>query len=81
MTFVICLIKNIGSTVKSVRYPDIHVGLVGEDGNAFAILGRVVGALKTANVPGELITEFNREATAGDYNHLLETVMNWVETE
>jgi hypothetical protein len=27
--------------VREVRYPDVRVPLVGESGNAFAILGRV----------------------------------------
>jgi len=49
--------------------------MVGLDGNAFAILGRVSGRL-----PFEERDEFVTEATSSDYNHLLATVMDWVET-
>ena len=64
-----------------VRHPEVVVPLVGEDGNAFAILGRVVAALRQAGVPAEERQEFMREATAGDFDALLQTVMRWVEVE
>ena len=32
------------------RYPEVKVKLVGEDGNAYAIMGRVEAALKQAGV-------------------------------
>jgi hypothetical protein len=60
------------------RYPNITVKLIGEDGNAFSILGRVLAALKMGGAPGEEIGEFLMEAEAGDYDHLLRTVMAWV---
>lgn len=53
------------------------VRLVGEDGNAFAILGRVRRAMRHAGWPKSTIDEFLREATAGDYDHLLQTVMRY----
>lgn len=61
-----------------VKYPEIEVELIGRDGNAFAILGAVQKELKRAKVPQEEITNFLDEATSGDYDHLLQTVMNWV---
>ena len=33
-----------------VRYPEVEVVLIGEDGNAYAILGRVLRALRRAGV-------------------------------
>jgi hypothetical protein len=60
-------------------FPNIKVKLVGTDGNAFAILGTVRSAMKKAKVPAETITTFSSEATSGDYNHLLQTVMKYVE--
>jgi len=63
----------------SVRYPDIEVPLEGEDGNAFAIIGRVRKALRKAKVSQEEIDLFSTEAMAGDYDNLLQTVMRWVE--
>ena len=61
------------------RYPYVTAELVGRDGNAFAILGRVVQALSESGVPDEEIRRFVEEAQAGDYDHLLQTVMKWVE--
>lgn len=65
----------------NVKYPDITVDLSGEDGNAFSILGRVRRALRRAGVANDEIETFSNEATSGDYDHLLQTVMKWVETE
>ena len=59
---------------------DVHVELVGHDGNAFAILGRVSRALRTAG-HGDLVKEFMDEATKGDYDHLLQTCMKYVHVE
>jgi hypothetical protein len=61
------------------KYPNVSVKLVGEDGNAFAILGRVTRALRKAKVPATEIKAFQDEATSGDYNNLLATVMRWVQ--
>ena len=54
------------------------VKLVGEDGNAFAILARVIKALRKGGADSQMIDRFQREARAGDYDHLLATVMQWV---
>jgi hypothetical protein len=61
------------------RYPGVQVQLSGEDGNAFAILGRTAAALRHAGVPQEEIDAFFAEATSGDYDHLLQTTMAWVD--
>ena len=63
------------------KYPEVQVRLVGEDGNTFAILGRVMDALKRHGVDDDEVTAFHEEATADDYNHLLRTVMAWVDTD
>jgi hypothetical protein len=63
------------------RYPDIQVQLTGQDGNAFAILGRTAGALRQAGLPQEEIDDYFAEATSGDYDHLLQTTMRWVHWE
>lgn len=60
-------------------YPNIEVKLVGSDGNAFAILGKVRKALRRAKVDSSVIEQFTKEATSGDYNDLLATCMKWVE--
>lgn len=61
------------------RYPHVHVQLTGEDGNVFAILGRVRRALAKAGVSDSEIKAFFDEATAaGSYDDVLLTVMRWV---
>ena len=62
----------------SVKYPNVYVPLVGEDGNAFMILGRVERALRDAGVSKEERDAYQNEATSGDYGHLLRTTMEWV---
>lgn len=64
------------------HFPDVTVQLTGEDGNAFAILGRVKWALREGGAATSADeTAFIEEATAGDYDHLLRTCMKWVNVE
>ena len=60
------------------KYPDVEVELVGQDGNAFAILGAVSKEMRKAKLPKTEIDLFMTEAMKGDYNHLLRTCMEWV---
>jgi hypothetical protein len=60
-----------------VKYPKIKVKLVGEDGNAFAILGRCQRAMRNAGVPDTDQKKFFDEAKSGDYDHLLRTCLKW----
>ena len=60
-----------------IKYPHIKVKLVGEDGNAFAILGRCQQAMKRAKCSKEQIDEFIKKATSSDYDHLLRTCMDY----
>ena len=57
------------------------VRLIGTDGNAFAVLGRVFHSLPEAGWSQHEIDSFKAEATAGDYDHLLRTVMKYVDVE
>ena len=66
-------------TTFEIRYPEIEVQLTGGDGNAFAVLGAVTKALKHAGIDKEERDEFMAEAMAGDYDHLLQTAMKWVD--
>ena len=52
----------------------LKLKLIGEDGNAFAILGRATKALKEAGQE-ERVEQFMGQATSGDYSHLLRVVM------
>ena len=64
-----------------VRYPNVHVKLVGLDGNAFSILGRVLRAMRAAHVPKDEMEKFSKDTMSGDYDHLLQTVIRWVDAE
>ena len=66
---------------SKIRYPNIHVRLVGESGEIFAVLGAVRKALKEAGVSHDEIAMFTRQARSGDYDHFLAVVMKWVEVE
>lgn len=62
-----------------MKYPDVHVQLTSHNGNAFAILGTIQNALRKAGVSVEERNNFYQEATSGDYDHLLQTCMKWVD--
>lgn len=57
---------------------DITVRLTGKDGNAFAIMGEVRKALRTAKVPQEEIDAYQKAAMNGDYDNLLRVTMETV---
>lgn len=62
-----------------VKYPDVQVKLVGSDGNAFAVMGKVKKALQRAGVSKEEVEQYLEESMSGDYDHLLGVAMNWVD--
>jgi hypothetical protein len=55
--------------------------LVGEDSNAFSIMGRASKALRKAGASQADIKQYMDEATSGDYNNLLRVTMEWVNTD
>lgn len=61
------------------KYPYINVQLLGEDGNAMLIIGKVSRALRVNRISTNHINEFIEEATSGDYDNVLQTAMKWVE--
>ena len=63
------------------KYPNITISLTGREGNAFYILGKVRTALIQAGASEEEREAFYKQATSGDYDHLLSTVMEWVGVE
>lgn len=64
--------------MSDIKYPRVEVELVGQDGNAFAIMASVSKAMRRANVPQSEIDEYLEESTSGDYDNLLATAMRWV---
>ena len=65
------------------RHPEIAVTLTSDDwiidGRAFEVLGAVQAALRSAGVHDAEVAEFHAEATAGDYDNLLQVAMRWVD--
>jgi len=57
-------------------YEPVSVALAGEDGNAYAIMGRIAGAMRKAG-QSEHVAEYEKQATSDDYNHLLLVSMTW----
>jgi len=55
------------------------VELLGADGNAFAIMGKVKNALKRAGADKEYVAKYLKEAMAGDYDNLLVVSMEYAE--
>ncbi len=64
--------------IEAPKYPEIEVKLVGEDGNAVAIMGRVADAMKRAGVSDEEVNAYYDESVSGDYDNLLRTAIKWV---
>ena len=64
---------------KQINKPVVK--LIGQDGNAFAIMGRIKQALRCSGADKEYIDKYLSEATSGDYNHLLAVNMKYVEVE
>ena len=53
------------------------VKLIGEDGNAFVILGVCKSAARKAKMPKEKIDAILEEMMSGDYDHLLRTACKY----
>lgn len=56
----------------------ITLELEGLDGNAFAILGAFRTQARREGWTKEEIENFTKEAMAGDYDHLLQTVIKYI---
>lgn len=55
--------------------------LVGTDGNAFAVMGTVVKALRRAGATPAFTAAYQTEAMSGDYDHLLAASVEYLEAE
>jgi len=73
----LCVLKSIYMKIKKQK-PTVK--LLGQDGNAFFVLGSVNKALKRVGMEREA-KAFMEEAVKGDYDHLLRTAMKFVEVE
>lgn len=67
------------TTSNAPRFAQVHVPLSGHDGNVFAIMGRVIRAIRKEGATQSDIDEFLAEVTqAGSYDEALLIVMRWV---
>lgn len=63
------------------KFPNVRVKLAGEDGNVFAIIGRVCRALRQGGANDVDVKAFTDEIqAAGSYDDALVVVMRWVDT-
>lgn len=74
-----CIICKGKGIVKMENKPELK--LVGEDSNAFMILGLARRSAKKAGWTEAQMKTFQDEATSGDYDHLLQTCMKYFEVE
>ena len=72
-------LSSVGLFRKEHEMPktDVEVTLTGENGNAFMVMGLTKKALQRAG-HGDLVEEYLKEAMSGDYDHLLQTTMQYV---
>jgi hypothetical protein len=64
------------------KYPDIQVKLTGTDRKVPLLISRCVRAMTRADVPGEEIDAFFKEAEAAtDWKLLVSIVSNWVDLD
>lgn len=63
------------------KWPEIAIPMIGEDSNAFSIIGRCLRLAKNYLSEEELL-EFQTEAVnCNSYEQLLQTVMHWFSVE
>lgn len=60
------------------KFPNVKVRLIGQDGNAFFILAATEKAMRKAGVDEKAIDDYTKDATSGDYDHLLQVTMQTV---
>jgi hypothetical protein len=57
------------------------VKLIGNDGNAFVVMGRVSAALRNEGADNEFIDKYINESESGDYDNLLRVAMEYADIE
>ena len=66
--------------IPEPKFPEVHVQLSGEDGNVFAVIGRVRQALRKGGATVDDVKAFTDEVGASrSYDEALLVVMRWVD--
>jgi len=55
--------------------------LSGKDGNVFSVMGNAIKVAKKAGWSSEKISSVMKEARSGDYDHVIQTMMQHFEVE
>lgn len=71
--------RELAEEYEKMQSDKIKVNLIGQDGNAFYILGTVSKQLQINGYTKELRDFYCQLATAGDYGNLLSVTNNFVE--
>ena len=72
--------KGKGKMAEQNKNTGLKLKLVGEDGNAWSIIGRGARVLRE-NGMGDKVGEFQAECLSGSYQHLLATCMEWFDCD
>jgi hypothetical protein len=64
-----------------VPSPKATAEITGQDDNAFAVMARAIKGMKQAGYSKELIEQYKKAATSGDYDNLLFVTMEYVDDE
>ena len=62
-------------------HTNVTVELIGTDGNAWNLIGKVRQCLRRAKYSTEFIEQFTQDAMAGSYDDLLACIMRYVNVE
>lgn len=63
----------------SVKFPEVEVKLIGEDGNAYAIMAAVQKAMRKAEIPQHEIDSYlNKSLNSKSYDELLQVALKTV---
>ena len=71
-------VEKVEEVDSSVKFPQVNVKLTGHNGNAFVVMGRVSRAMQRAGVDRKDIDQYKKESMSGDYDHLLQVAMSYV---
>lgn len=68
--------------MKQIVTTLVELDLVGQDGNAFSLMGAFKQAARQQHIPKEEINNVINECMTGDYDHLLQTLIaNTISTD
>jgi hypothetical protein len=75
----VCIEKTGENKMYNKTGKTVNVKLVGEDGNAFSIMGRVVNQMKKDKWSKEEIDDYLKQAKSDDYDTLLPVTVDYVD--